>query len=52
MMYRVHLAWVGFELRTLVVICTDYIGSYISKCHAITTTTAPLVEVDKENCNI
>jgi hypothetical protein len=30
MVYRVHLAWVGFELTTLVVIDTDYIGSYKS----------------------
>ena len=30
MLYRVHLAWVGFELTTLVVIGTDCIGSYKS----------------------
>jgi hypothetical protein len=30
MVYREHLAWVGFELTTLVVIDTDYIGSYKS----------------------
>ena len=24
MLYRVHLAWVGFDLKTLVVIDTDY----------------------------
>jgi hypothetical protein len=30
MLYQVHLAWVGFELTTLVVIGTDYIGSYKS----------------------
>jgi hypothetical protein len=29
MMYRVHLAWAGFELTTLVVIGTDCIGSYM-----------------------
>jgi hypothetical protein len=27
MLYRVHLAWPGYELTTLVVICTDCIGS-------------------------
>ena len=27
MLYRVHLAWVGFDLKTLVVIVTDYTGS-------------------------
>jgi hypothetical protein len=27
MLYRVHLAWVGYELTTLVVIDTDYTGS-------------------------
>ena len=41
MLYRVHLAWAGFELITLVVICTDYIGSFISNYNAITTTTTP-----------
>ena len=30
MLYRVHLAWVGFELTTLVVIANDCIGSYKS----------------------
>jgi len=40
MLYRVHLAWAGFELTTLVVICTDCIGSYKSNYHTITT--APL----------
>jgi hypothetical protein len=41
MLYRGHLAWVGFELTTLVVIGTDCIGSNISSYHMITTTTAP-----------
>jgi hypothetical protein len=27
MLYRVHLAWAGFELTTLVVVGIDYIGS-------------------------
>ena len=27
MLYRVHLAWAGFELTTLVVLGTDCIGS-------------------------
>ena len=27
MLYRVHLAWAGFELTALVVIATDCIGS-------------------------
>ena len=40
LLYRVHLARAGFELTTLVVICTDGICSYISNYHAITTTTA------------
>ena len=38
----VHLAWAGFELTTLVVICTDYTGSYKSNHHTITTTRWPL----------
>ena len=41
MLYRVHLAWAGFKLEMLVVIGNDYIGSYKSNCHTITTTTAP-----------
>ena len=42
MSYRVHLAWVGFEqLSKLVVIGTDYIGSYNSNYHTIMTTTTP-----------
>ena len=43
MLYRVHLAWAGFELTTLVVIGTDYIGSCKSNCQTITTTMAPFV---------
>ena len=30
MLYRVHLAWAGFKLTTLVLIGTDCIGSYKS----------------------
>jgi len=33
MLYRVHLAWAGFELTTLVFIGTDCIGSYKSNYH-------------------
>ena len=43
MLYRVHLAWVGFKLTTLVVIGTDCIGSYKSNYHTIMTTMAPIV---------
>ena len=39
MLYRVHLAWAGFELTTLVVIGTDYLGSCKFNNHTITTTT-------------
>ena len=39
---QLHLAWLGFELATLVVIGTDCIGSCKSNYHM--TTTAPLVE--------
>ena len=38
MLYRVHLAWAGFELTTLVVIGTDCIGSCKSNYHTITPT--------------
>jgi hypothetical protein len=41
MLYRVHLSSAGFELTTLVVIGTDYIGSCKSNYHTITTTTSP-----------
>ena len=41
MLYRVHLAWEGFKLTTLVVIGTDCIGSYKSNYHTITTTKVP-----------
>ena len=45
MLYRVHLAWSGFELTTLVVIGTDYTGSCKSNYYTImiTTATAPNV---------
>ena len=33
--------WTGFELTTLVVICTDCTGNCISNYHTITTMTAP-----------
>ena len=40
MLYRVHLAWGGFKLITLVVVGSDCIGSCKSNYHTITTTTA------------
>ena len=43
MLYRVHLAWAGFELTTLVVIGSDCIGIYKSNYHTIETMTAPLI---------
>ena len=42
MLYPVHLAGAGLELTTLVVIGTDFIGSYKSNYHTITNTMAPL----------
>jgi len=41
MLYRVHLAWVGFKLTRLVVIGTDCIGSNKSNYHIIMTMTTP-----------
>jgi hypothetical protein len=38
MLCRVHFAWEGYELTTLVVIGTDCIGSCNSNYHATTTT--------------
>jgi hypothetical protein len=40
-LYRVHVAWAGFELTALVVINIDCIGSYKSNYHTVTTTSAP-----------
>jgi hypothetical protein len=37
--YRVHLAWLGFELTLLVVIGTDCVGSYKSNSLTIMATT-------------
>jgi hypothetical protein len=36
MLYKVHLAWAGFELATLVATGSDCIGSYKSNYHTIT----------------
>jgi len=49
MLYRVHLAWTGFELIMLVVIEIDCIGSCISSYHTFITTTAPIIKVCKIN---
>jgi len=45
LLYRVHLAWAGFELTTLVVIGTDCIGGCKSNYYmiTITNTTAPVI---------
>jgi hypothetical protein len=43
MLYRAHLACAGFELTTLVVIVTDFIGSLKSNYQTITATTVPSV---------
>jgi len=45
MLYRVHLAWFGFKLTTLVAIHTDCIDSYKSNYHTIIITTARHVMV-------
>ena len=45
-LYRVHLALMEFELITLVMIGTDWIGSYKSNYHTITTTTAPIIFIN------
>ena len=49
-LYRVHLAWVGLELTTLVEIGTDCIGNNKSNYH--TTTTAPRVMVFNATLNM
>ena len=40
LLYRVHLAWAGFELTTLVMIGTDCTDSCKSNYHTFTTMTA------------
>ena len=40
-LYRVHLVRAGFELATLVVISTDFTGSWKVNYHVITTPTVP-----------
>jgi len=45
MLYLVHLAWVGFQLTTLVAIGSDCIGSCQSNYHMIMTTTDPLISL-------
>ena len=49
MLYRVHFAWAGFKLITLVVIGTDCIGGYKTNYHAITSMTAPQHDEDLDN---
>jgi hypothetical protein len=51
MLYWLILSWAGFELTMLVVIGTDYIGSYKSNYHTIATTTTPLFQYVYQ-CNI
>jgi len=52
MLYRIHLAWAGFESKMLVVIGTDCIDRCKSNYHTITTTTAPwLVLLNTTLCN-
>jgi len=44
-LYGVYLACARFELITLVVIRTDYIGSSKSNYHTINTTTPPIFQL-------
>ena len=46
MMYRIHLAWAGFELTNLVVVDTYFIGSCIYNYHTITASTTPCSSVN------
>jgi hypothetical protein len=45
MLYRVHLAWAGFELTISVLIGTDYIGNCKSNYHVSMNTMAPVYEI-------
>jgi hypothetical protein len=42
MLYRVHLAWAGFELTTLVETVNAYICTHKPNYHTITTTMTPI----------
>jgi hypothetical protein len=48
---RVHLAWVGFELTTLVVIGTDFTSSSNSNYYKITTTEFLVSFVECQSCS-
>ena len=48
MLYRVHLAWAGFELIMLLVIGTDCSGSCKSNYHTNTTTPLDNLLVDMQ----
>jgi len=52
MLYRVHLVWVGFELTSIVVICTDCLGSVKSNYHTIMATTTPMLICKTEEQDI
>jgi len=41
-MYRVHIAWAGFELTTLLMKGTNYTGKNKSNYHTFMTTTDPV----------
>ena len=43
-----HFAWVGFDLTTLLVTCTDSISSCKANFHTIATTTVPTSDKDEE----
>jgi len=47
MLYRVHLTFAGFKLTMLVVLGTDWMGSYRSNYETIMTTTAPILTIKK-----
>jgi hypothetical protein len=44
MLYQVHLVWMGFKLRTSVVIGTDCTGSCESNYHTIKTMMFPSLQ--------
>ena len=50
MLYRIF--WTGFELTTLVVMCTDCIGIYKFNYRTITTTMTPAHTITETNNNI
>ena len=52
MLYRVHLTWADFELTTLVVICTDWIGKLSHHLESFTVAILTWLTVTEYMCHV